>query len=123
MSNIFASIARKETTLSPIMEGKERITIDDVINNYPDGVTIDGFDMISTSGDSYPVLTFKEDKDKFLFGGAIMNNICHGWLEHFEGDVETANSALVSAGGVKIRFTKSKTKSGNNITLPEIISK
>lgn len=123
MANIFASIARKETTLSPLMENKERMSIDDVISTYPDGVTINGFDMISTGGDSYPVLTFSEDDTKFIFGGAIMNNICHGWLEHFEGDTESANSALKASGGVSIRFTKSRTKSGNNITLPEILTR
>lgn len=123
MANIFASIARKETTLSPLMENKDKITTDELTSDFPDGVTINGFDIITTNGDSYPVLTFSEDESKFIFGGAIMSNICNGWLEHFEGDIEAANAALKSSGGVKIKFTKSRTKSGNNITLPEIITK
>lgn len=123
MSNIFASIARKATTLSPLMEGREKISVDDVIAKYPEGVTITGFDVISTGGDSFPVLVIKEDDNSFVFGGAIMNNIVHGWLEHFEGDIETANKSLVAAGGVTVKFTKSRTKSGNALTDVEVISK
>lgn len=121
MSNVFASIAKKATTLSPLMEDKERMSIDDMILAYPDGVIINGFDMVSTGADSYPVLTFIEDDSKFIFGGAIMNNICHDWLAHFDGDIETANAALSSAGGVRIKFEKSRTKNGNNLTKPVIL--
>lgn len=121
MSNKFAQIARKATTLSPIMEGKERLTVDDVISLYPDYITINGFDIISSGAESYPVLTFAEDSSKFVFGGAIMNNICHDWAELCEGDVEEASKQLNLAGGCKIKFEKGKTKAGNNLTKPIII--
>lgn len=121
MANIFASIARKATTLSPMMEGRERMGIDELIANYPDGVTITAFDMISTGADSYPVLNIAEDSNVFVFGGAIMNNIVHDWLEHFEGDIDTANNALAAAGGVRVKFAKSRTKSGNNLTTVQVL--
>lgn len=121
MSNKFAQIARKATILSPIMEGKERLTVDDVISLYPDYITINGFDIISSGAESYPVLTFAEDSSKFVFGGAIMNNICHDWAELCEGDVEEASKQLNLAGGCKIKFEKGRTKAGNNLTKPIII--
>ena len=121
MSNKFAQIARKATTLSPIMEGKDRLTVDDVISLYPDYITINGFDIISSGAESYPVLTFAEDTSKFLFGGAIMNNICHDWAELCDGDIEEASKQLNLAGGCKIKFEKGRTKAGNNLTKPIII--
>ena len=121
MSNKFAQIARKATTLSPIMEGKERLTVDDIISLYPDYITINGFDIISSGAESYPVLTFAEDSSKFVFGGAIMNNICHDWAELCGGDVEEASKQLNLAGGCKIKFEKGRTKAGNNLTKPIII--
>lgn len=121
MDNVFTAIARKETTLSPIMEGKERISIDDIISNYSDGITIIAFDIITTGADSFPVLAFKEDAGIFAFGGAIIKNIIDGWIEHFEGDIETANNELDKVGGVKVRFSKGRTKSGNNITNVEVL--
>ncbi len=121
MPNKFAQIARKATTLSPIMEGKERLTVDDIISLYPDYITINGFDIISSGAESYPVLTFAEDSSKFVFGGAIMNNICHDWAELCEGDIEEASKQLNLAGGCKIKFEKGRTKAGNNLTKPIII--
>lgn len=121
MANKFSAAAKKATTLSPIMEGKERLTVDDVISLYPEYITINGFDIISTGMESYPVLTFAEDSGKFVFGGAIMNNICHDWAELCEGDVEEASKQLNLAGGVKIKFEKARTKAGNNLTKPIIV--
>lgn len=121
MSNKFAAVAKKATTLSPIMEGKERLTVDDVISLYPEYVTINGFDIITSGVESYPVLTFAEDSSKFVFGGAIMNNICHDWAALCDGDVEEASKQLNLAGGVKIKFEKTRTKAGNNLTKPTII--
>lgn len=121
MSNKFAAAAKKATTLSPIMEGKERLTVDDVISLYPEYVTINGFDIISSGLESYPVLTFAEDSNKFVFGGAIMNNICHDWAQLYDGDVEEASEQLNKAGGVKIKFEKGRTKSGNNLTKAIVI--
>jgi hypothetical protein len=121
MANKFAAAAKKATILSPIMEGKERLTVDDIIALYPEYITINGFDIISSGMESYPVLTFAEDSSKFVFGGAIMNNICHDWVELCEGDVEEASKQLNMAGGVKIKFEKATTKAGHNLTKPIII--
>lgn len=121
MTNQFAAVAKKATTLSPIMSGKERLTVDDVIRLYPEYITINGFDIIVAGVESYPVLTFAEDSSKFVFGGAIMNNICHDWANLFDGDIEEASMQLEKAGGVKIRFEKTRTKTGNNLTKPIII--
>ena len=121
MANIFANIARRATTLSPLMEERERMSMDDIINKYPDGVTITGFDMINTGGDTYPILIIKEDDSIFLFGGAIMNNICHDWLEAFEGDISATNNALTGSGGCKVKFEKSRTKKGNSITTVTVL--
>ena len=122
MANKFATVARKVTTLSPLMEGKEKIDNDDIIREYKEGITVTGFDFITTDGDTYPVLVFDEDSNKFFFGGAVMNNICQGWSAMFDGDIEKANDELSASGGVKIKFSKSKTKSGNTIILPEVVS-
>lgn len=121
MENIFTSIARRETTLSPLMEGREKIDTDKVIELYPEGFTVINFDIITTGLDTYPILIIKEDNSKFIFGGAIMKNICAGWVEQFDGDIESASKALESAGGVRMKFEKARTKNGNNLTKPVIL--
>lgn len=119
--NVFSSIARKATTLSPIMAGREKIQMDELINQYPEGVTIVGFDIITTNADSFPVFIFSEDSQKFAFGGTILHNIIDEWVGSFEGDIEKCSNELEKSGGVKLKFYKSRTKSGNNVTLVEVL--
>ena len=121
MGNMFATIANKATTLSNLMVNREKISTDDIVGNYPDGITINAFDIVNISVDSFPVFTFKEDDSKFAFGGAILSNIVDSWVEQFDGDILAASNALNDAGGVRIKFVKSRTKSGNNITLVKVI--
>lgn len=122
MSIDFRNIAIESTTLSTIMDGRTRLSMDDVISSYPNGVTVDGFDIIhdSKNGD-YSVVTFAEDSNKFFFGGKVLTNIVHGWISVFEGDIEKASIALKDSGGVKMQFSHGRTKNGNNLTTVKII--
>lgn len=121
MANVFTTIAHKATSLSELMEGRDKIGVDDVMAQYPDGVTIIGFDIITTNLNNYPIIVFAEDKTKYMNGGAILGNICEEWAKAYEGDIDAASKALNAVGGVHVKFSKSRTKSGNNITLVDII--
>lgn len=126
MANMFANIARKATTLSPIIEGKTKISVGDIISTYPDGITITCFDMVSGTNqqgepDTYPVFVFAEDNTRFGFGGAVFKSICEAWIANFEGDIETCAKALEANGGVKLKFAQARTKAGRNVTTIEVI--
>lgn len=126
MSNLFSKLARMATTLSPIIEGKTKISVSDIIDTYPDGITIDGFDMVSGTDQNgepstYPVFTFIEDKTRFGFGGTVLKNIVNSWLAAFDGDIESCAKALAANGGVKLKFSQGKTKSGRNVTIIDVI--
>lgn len=126
MANMFATLAKRATTLSAIMEGREKITTEDIIKNFPDGITITEFDIVTTpdangNPSTYPVIAFAEDNTKFLYGGKALNDVVTTWLANFEGDVETTSNALKAAGGVKIQLTAGKTKQGRNFTRVDVI--
>ena len=126
MANMFATLAKRATTLSVIMEGREKITTEDIIKNFPDGITITEFDIVTTpdangNPSTYPVIAFAEDSTKFLYGGKALNDVVTTWLANFEGDVETTSNALKAAGGVKIQLTAGKTKQGRNFTRVDVI--
>lgn len=121
MPNMFADLAKRATTLSVIMTDREKLSTEDVINLYPDGITVTEFDVVTTldangAPSTYPVLAFKEDDTKFIYGGKAIMDIVTLWLSHFEGDVETTSKALKSSGGVKMRLEAAKTKQGRNFT-------
>lgn len=126
MANLFTKLAKKATTLSYIMEGREKIKISDVISFYPDGITITEFDMVTTPdnngvANTYPVLAFSEDDTKFIYGGKAIKDMCTMWLANFDGDVEATSQALKAAGGVKIKLSSQRTKNGNNFTRVDVI--
>ena len=126
MPNMFAQIATRATTISPLIEGRTKISVSDVIKRYPEGVTITGFDMVAGidnngAPSNYPVLIFAEDDKSFMFGGLVMKNVCLAWLEHFDGDVETCSAALKANGGVKVAFERSKTKNGRDVTVVKVL--
>lgn len=124
--SIFKDIAVQLTTLSPIMDGREKTTIEHIRTAYPDGVTIILCDMVHTQEDGkeleYPILVCAEEQDKFFFGGLVMRKIIDGWTEHF-GSLDALNSALVAEGGVVCKFGTQKTKDGKrNVTTVEVVS-
>lgn len=128
MANMFANLAMKATSLSPIIEGKTKISVADIVSQYPDGVTVTEFDIVAgtdQNGESitYPVFTFAEDTSRFGFGGKVMRSIVDAWISAFEGDVEATSKALAANGGVKLRFSLGKTKNGRPITLIEPVVK
>lgn len=125
--NLFAQVAREATSLSPLIEKRTKMPISDIIEKYPDGINVTGFDLIDgTDNDgnptTYPVIVFAEEDDKFAFGGLVMKNVCHAWLAHFEGDIDTCNAALKANGGVKLKFTRDKTKKGREVTKVEVVT-
>lgn len=122
----FRKSAQSTTTLSPLMEGRLKVSMEDIMKRYPDGVTVNRFDFISYEDAkkgqvTYPVLTIAEDDSVCFFGGYILTRICNEWTSGFDGDVEATSAALAENGGVKMKFKAGKTKGGNSVTTVEII--
>lgn len=133
MSNFnFKKAAQQETSLSPIMVGKEKLETDDIIGRE---LTIIGFDFApkfdkngqpivdESTGeiDTFGVVVFKEEPNKYYCVGTVFTKVCKTWVAEFDGNAEEASIALEESGGVKVRFSSSKTRKGNNLTSVEIL--
>lgn len=119
--NIFAEIARKETTLSGLMGGKTKISVKDIRERYTDGVTLTAFDIVENDESPYSVFTIAEEPDKFVFGGEVITKICVQWVTHFDGDINKANDALRESGGVRLKFGIKTTKNNRTLTTVEVL--
>ena len=118
----FRDLARKATTLSELMENREKIQTSEVIKNFPDGITIAAVDVIKSSDVKYPVFTFLEDPTKFYCGGIVLSKIVDTWVTEYNGDLGMLNHDLAESGGVKVKLTETKTRDGkNNITQVEVL--
>ena len=123
MANKFRDIAVKELSLSPLMAGRDQLKTDDLVGQT---VTVYAFDfatITNANGEekTFPVLLLKEHPDHYYNGGALLSKLCMAWAAEFGGDPEAASEALSAEGGVQLRFTATKTKSGNNLTAVDVL--
>lgn len=131
MSFNFKQVAQENTLLSSIMVGKEKLETEDILDKE---LTIIGFDfapkfdqqgkpVVDENGevDTFGVVVFAEHPDKYYCVGAVFTKVCHAWAAGFESAQE-ASSALAAEGGVRVKFSASKTKKGNNLTAVDILN-
>lgn len=127
----FKKAAQKEVSLSEIMVGREKLSTEEVIGRE---LTIDAFDFApkfdndgnriidESTGevDEFGVITFVEEPGKYYCVGSVFTKVCKAWAAGF-ATTEEASKALKESGGVKVKFSPSKTKKGNNLTAVEIL--
>lgn len=131
MSFNFKQVAQENTLLSAIMVGKEKLETENILDKE---LTIIGFDfapkfdqqgkpIANEMGevDTFGVVVFAEYPDKYYCVGAVFTKVCHAWAAGFSSPQE-ASAALAAEGGVKVKFSASKTKKGNNLTAVEILN-
>lgn len=120
----FKKIALDATTMSELMNGRDKMDTEELIKKYPDGVTIDFIDNVSMSqedGEAENVWIFvtEEQPDKFTFAGFVLAKIFNNILSEFEGDyaemIETYNSAL-KEDKLRVKLERAKTKTKREIT-------
>ena len=117
--NKFLKIAQKATTISPLMEGREKLGNAEIIAAGTP-VTINAFDLTKGSdGDMFGIYTVAEYPEHFLFAGKILTEIFNSWAAEFDGDIETASSELGKSGGVTLTLKQQLTKDGKRtVTVP-----
>ena len=106
-----------------IINGRTRIQINDIISNYPDGITITSFDIFKDrNAGTYPVIGFLEDDSKFAMGGGKMfTDIISGWYDECNGNAQAGSEDLKAQGGVKIKFSKRTSQRGFEYIYPEVV--
>lgn len=125
--NKFAEIARKEVSLSRVMENRTKITSDEIIAQYPQGITVTEFDFISLVDQNtkqekqVAVISFSENTKFFHICGSVLTRICDRWTTAYHGDIDGASDELTRIGGVKMKLSKGRTKNGNNIVKVDIL--
>lgn len=120
--NKFAQIAKEATLLSPIMQGRTKKDVDELLGEE---ITITGVDfltMTDKSGESkeFVVCTYEEEPECFFFGGTVLTKIAKAWVADYASP-EECSEALAAEGGCVVKMTQGKTKNGNKITNVEII--
>lgn len=127
----FKKTAQENILLSAIMADREKLETEDILDK---DLTIIAFDfapkfdqqgkpVVNDNGelDTFGVVVFAEHPDKYYCVGAVFTKVCHAWAADFDSPQE-ASEALAAEGGVKVKFSASKTRKGNNLTAVEILN-
>ena len=123
MANKFSAAAKKVSGGSEVIAGLEKIENDLLIAAYPDGLTINGADLVNgtdqETGESkqFCVFTFAEDPKKYASGGQQLTEIVKEWFSLTgASDGRQLSAALRQEGGVKVKLEKVKTQGGRKFT-------
>lgn len=116
----FRKAALDNVSGSFIYKDREKIDKDLLIATYPDGVTVTGADLVSGENGIYAVAIFAENPKQYFNGGKALTDIVKEWSVGYE-DCEAMSTDLQASGGVKIKLTKTKTKSGHDFTAVTIV--
>lgn len=119
----FKKIALDVTTMSELMNGRDKMDTEELIKNYPNGVTIDFIDNVNMQQEDGEenvwIFVTEEQPNKFTFAGFVLAKIFNNILDEFEGDyaemIETYNSAL-KEDKLRVKLERAKTKSKREIT-------
>lgn len=98
--------------------GGVAIKVNDLIAEYPDGVTINGAFLvhISKTNKDVPCFIFAEAPDKFFYAEAgDLKKIFEGWLNVCDGSIDELNESL-SAENVKLKIFKKNIGGGKTYT-------
>ena len=116
----FKAKAQSATSNSFITTGRTKVTVDEIINKFPDKVTINGFDKLTKGSDSFYAVSIVEDDSVFFFTGAVLTNICDEWMEGFD-TCEAASEALAAEGGVAMKLYHAKSKNNRDFVAADIL--
>lgn len=119
----FKKIALDATTMSELMNGRDKMDTEELIKKYPNGVTIDFIDNVNMQQEEGEenvwIFVTEEQPNKFTFAGFVLTKIFNNILDEFEGDyaemIETYNSAL-KEDKLRVKLERAKTKSKREIT-------
>lgn len=119
----FKKIALDATTMSEIMNGRDKMDTEELIKKYPEGVTIDFIDNVNMQQEDGEenvwIFVTEEQPNKFTFAGFVLAKIFNNILTEFEGDyaemIKTYNSAL-KEDKLRVKLERAKTKAKREIT-------
>jgi len=123
----FKAAAQEATSLSPVMEGKDKKKSREVAAAFPDGITIIRFDMVEISDKKTgekkvrSVCNIKENEGIFFFAPTVLEKVIVSWVNGFGGDVKAASDALEAEGGCPMILRSGETREGNPLVTVTII--
>ena len=97
---------------------KIRIKMEDLMQKYPDGVSINWIDKLpNKAGGTFYAYSFDEDNSATFTAGTAMSDLVDEWIEK-AGSLEAVNKYLKKEGSEKFKFVKTRPQTGRTYIKP-----
>ena len=95
--------------------GRSKISIDEIIRQYPEGVTVNGFAIFAgKDGRDYAVFTIAEEA-RYFSGGGDVAKLADDLVARSQGDIGAINDYLERKPR-KLKIWKTRTQTGKTYT-------
>lgn len=113
--------AKKAQQSNPIMEGRDKISLETIMANYPEGVTLREVAILhDNSNDSdYVVCVAEEEIKSFFFGGVAFLSLIENILAEYENKDEFYFD--LASEGLPVKFSKKRSKNGRIYTAVTVL--
>lgn len=120
----FRELAIAESSVSPLIGDRTKLSTADVIARYPDGFKIKDFDLTSFTDEDgqineYCILLFNDDDSIYYCGGLLLTKIVKSWIG--TDDITDVRESYKVSEPVSVKLSLARTKRNNNITKVEIL--
>lgn len=109
----FKNIAKAQTVISDIMTSREKV------NNKEGIFTITDFDFVSGTKGAYVVCAVNDRE--YINGGLVLTRIFQECVAQNGGDLEATREDYRRSGGIRVKLSRSFTKSGNTIVKVDVL--
>lgn len=116
----FSKIAKEMTTLCPLMEDREKISMENIKKYYPDGISIVAIYPMAVDDDTFYVFNFTEDENVFAYSGNVLAKIFDAWVKECDGDLGKVNEVLMTSP-VKVILGTAKNKNKQEYTTVSVV--
>lgn len=105
-----------------VMDGKQKVSINDIIARYPEGVTLRHMQIIEDHKRNtvYGVCVCDEEPTAFFFGGVGIVGLIESLLKEYNNDEVTFAEDLAKEG-LKVKFSQKRSQFGNTYTAVEVL--
>lgn len=112
-------IAKRSVSLSEVMDGKEKISTEEIFEHYEKGFLIDDVDTINYNNEQVWVYSIKKS-NYFGFAGSVLANVFNNVLNSYKGDLTAVREDLKQEP-LGVRLYPTKNREGRNYTAVEIL--
>lgn len=113
--------AKKAQMSNPIFEGREKISLDEIITTYPEGVTLKEVAILhdNENNSDYVACVADEAKDYFFFGGVALLSLIQNIMDEYDNGADFFHDLEVE--GLPVKFSKKRSKNGRIYTAVTVL--